>query len=67
MTESDTITDLETGDLIDLVVCDHGDEDSVLALASQDGADTAISLSETDSIRLADDAFGDVHKINFIV
>jgi len=64
---NDTITDIEKHELIDLIAYGFDDEDDVLDLASQDGADTVIALSETDSIRLADFAFEDVHKINFIV
>jgi Ca2+-binding RTX toxin-like protein len=63
----DVITDYSRWDWIDIRAYGFTDEEDVVALASEDGADTVIMLSETDSIRLADFAFDDVHKIDFIV
>ncbi len=73
---NDTITDFDvgssqwfrqyfTGDRIDVRAYDFGGDDDVLALATQDGDDTIIQLSESDSIRLVGVDVDDLDTFDF--
>lgn len=73
---NDTITDFDvgssqwfrqffTGDRIDLRAYDFDSDDDVLALATQDGNDTVIQLSESDSIRLVGVDVDDLDTFDF--
>ncbi len=73
---NDTITDFDvgssqwfrqffTGDRIDVRTYDFDSDDDVLALATQDGADTVIQLSESDSIRLVGVDVDDLDTFDF--